>query len=304
MKSAQEYDSRIGIVGGALEHLERIQSYGVNRVELVMLQSGQDAQVREFIRRNGWTVGLHCPLYRDTPYPEYPLLAALFDTDPDRQALALTLMENEIRRAADWDAVYVVLHLQRSVGVLHEPVPEGWDQARAVDAAARAGERLARVAERTGVPIHIENMMSQPLLSRPEAYLALLDRLPSQHVRLCFDVGHAALDAVYYGFDVVDFAAAVAPRVGSLHIHNNQILEDFDFAMLREKGLQRKYPVHPSQEVEDSWIDIEGILRAIFAVNPSALPTLEVYYALDTDPDQFREGLRWLEDICFRAEAE
>lgn len=290
----------MGIVAGALEHLERVEGYGVGRVELVMQQSHQEAQIRDFIERNEWTVGLHSPLFRDVEYPEYPLLASVFDTDSERQERALTLMEREIRRAPDWDAIYVVTHLQRSVGVFHEQVPSGWDEARAVDVAVRAGERLARVADEVGVPVHLENMMSHPLVARPETYLAILDRLPSEHIGLCFDVGHAALDAAYYGFDVVDFAAAVAHRVGSLHIHNNRISEDFDFAILREQGLQKKYPVHPSQLVEDSWIDIRGILEAIFSRNPSALPTLEVYYALDTDPDQFREGLRWLEQICFR----
>lgn len=297
MKMATEYDPRIGIVGGALEHLERIEEYGVARVELVMQQTHTEPQIREAIRRNGWTVSVHCPLFRETDFPEYPLLAALFDTDCERQELALRLMEHEVTRAPEWDAIHVVVHLQRSVGVFHETVPPGWTPERALDSAVRAGERLARVAEQAGITLHVENMMSHPLFADAESYLGFLDRLPAERVLMCLDVGHLAMDARYYGFDLLGFVRALAPRIGSLHLHNNQIEDDFDFAWVRERRLQRKFPVHPSQSESDLWIDVESILRELLAVNPLALPTLEVYYHLDEDREHFREGLRWLSGV-------
>lgn len=294
-------DPRLGMVASRFEHLERIESYGLQRVELVILLREEEADVRRFLARTGVALSVHSPLFRDAGLDEYPLLAAVFDTDADRQERALQLMEREVAQAADCGARHVVVHLQRSVGVLAEDVPADWGDARARDAARRGGERLAMAAERCGIPVHVENMMSHPLLALPEHYDAFFSELPPQWVRMCFDVGHAALDAAKYGFSTLDFAAHMAPRIGSLHVYNNQISDDFDFATLRAEGRLRKFPAHPTQSAEEGWIDLENVLDAVLTPNPEALVTFEVYFALDTERDSTREGLGWVATLCHRA---
>ena len=298
MNSQFVYDCRIGMVGANMDHLDRIESYGIGRVELVILPREQQADVRRFLERTRCSFSVHCPLFRDAGLEGYPLLASVFDTDPDRHERSLRLMDREIRQAADIGAAHLVVHLQRSIGVLGEPPVPGWTRQRALSVAIRAGERLSCIAEECGICLHIENMMSQSLLARPEDYVALLDALPPEHVNLCLDVGHAALDAQKYGFSVVDLAHAVAPRIGSLHLYNNQIAHEFDFAVLRQEGKLRKCPLHPQQSTSEGWIDVGAVLDAVLAENPSALPTLEVYFALDLDRAGFREGLDWLAGKC------
>ncbi len=298
MQQPSPYNPRIGIVAGALEHLARIESYGVRRVELVMQDREQERAIRRCIDRNSWDISVHCPLFKDCEYDEYPLLAALFDTDPDRQAKALELMERELLQAADWGAMHLVVHLQRAVGIFREPIPAGWTRDRALDTALAAAERLSAASQRAGIPIHIENMMSHDLLAYPEQYAKLLDGLPSEHVAMCLDVGHLALDARHYGFDPVQAARLLGPRIGSLHLHNNRIPDEVDFAVVRENGQQKKYPIHPSQSPGEGWIDVGAVFSAVLEQNPLVLPTLEVYYALDTDRPRFIQGLQWIDDIC------
>jgi len=254
------HNPRIGMVAARLEHLQRIESYGIARVELVILDRAEEPAIRRHLARARPVVSVHCPLFRDCGLEGYPLLAAVFDTDLDRQEASLQLMERELPQAAQWGATHVVVHLQRSIGVIGELAPPGWTERQALDAALKGGERLARAAERAGIGVHIENMMSQPLLARPEAYLELFEALSASRVAMCLDVGHAALDARKYGFGLSEFAALLAPRVGSLHVYNNQVL----------------------------------------ARNPEALVTFEVYFALDTDRDQTREGVEWLSRYCAR----
>lgn len=289
------------MVASRLEHLERIESYGLQRVELVILLREEETAVRAFLARTGMALSVHSPLFRDAGMDEYPLLAAVFDTDAERQERALRLMEREVMQAADFGARYMVAHLQRSVGVLGERVPAGWSVARARDAARRGGERLAAAAERAGIPIHVENMMSQPLLALPEDYEAFFENLPAQWLQMCFDVGHAALDGAKFGFSPVAFAAHMAPRIGSLHVYNNQIADDFDFATLRAEGRLRKFPAHPAQSAEEGWIDLENVLQAVLTRNPQAQVTFEVYFALDTERDTTRAGLEWVARICRQA---
>ena len=298
MIAERVYDRRIGMVGTRLEHLERIESYGLKRVELVILDRREEQAVRRFLQRTGATLSVHCPLFRDCGVGGHPLLAALFDTNAERQERSLRLMETELTQAAEWAATHLVVHLQRPVEMLGESVPPGWDEARVLDAALKVGERLAAAAECADVPVHIENMVSQPLFARPEAYLSLFEGLASPWMSMCLDVGHAALDAAKYGFDLLEFAALVAPHVGSLHLYNNQIAEEFDFATLRDQGRLKKHPLHPDDSTEEGWIDVAGVLDAVLPRKPDALITLEVYFALDTSREEFRSGLEWLEQRC------
>jgi sugar phosphate isomerase/epimerase len=293
-------DPRLGMVASRFEHLERIESYGLQRVELVILLREEESDIRRFLARTNVALSVHCPLFRDAGLDDYPLLAAVFDTDRDRQDRALRLMESEVAQAADCGARYMVAHLQRSIGVLGEEVPAGWDDARARDAARRGGERLAVAAERAGIPIHVENMMSHPLLALPEHYEAFFGSLPVQWLKMCYDVGHAALDAAKFGFCALQFAAQMADRIGSLHVYNNQITDDFDFATLRAEGRLRKFPAHPDQNAQEGWIDLENVLGAVLARNPDALVTFEVYFALDTERDTTRRGLEWVAGLCER----
>ena len=304
MTSQGGHDCRIGMVAARLEHLERIDGYGIERVELVILPRDEERAVRRFLARVAPALSVHCPLFRDCGLDGYPLLAALFDTDADRQEASLRLMERELEQAADWGAGHMVAHLQRAVGILGEAVPAGWDERRALECALRVGERLAERARRVGVPVHLENMMGQPLFARPETYEAFLDALPEEWVSLCLDVGHAALDAAAFGFDLRDFAARMAPRVGSLHVYNNQVAPEFDFATLRDEGRLRKFPPHPAQSVEQGWIDVAGVLDVVLPRRPGALVTLEVYYALDTDRERFLAGLEWLNVVCGERDAD
>lgn len=300
MQTTPHFDRRLGMVAARLEHLERVESYGIDRLELVILPREEEPAARAHLARRDVALSVHCPLFRDSGFDSYPLLASILDTDRERQVLAVELIETELRQAAEWGAGHLVAHLQRSIGILGEANPPGWTAARAIDAALEVGERAAEVSALAGVALHIENMMSQPLLCLPEHYVQLFERLAAPNVSLCLDVGHAALDAQHYGFDLLEFCSAVAPFTGSIHLYNNQIHEDFDFAALREQGRLRKVPVHPEQPTGQQWIDIPAVLETVLSVNPETLVTFEVYFALDTDRDTTRQGLEWTAELCAR----
>lgn len=297
-QAKHKLDRRIGMVSARLEHLLRIESYGLQRIELVILHREEEQATREVLKRMGAEISVHCPLFRDCGLDDYPLHASVFDTDEERRRRSLALMERELVQAAELGARHLVVHLQRAVGVLDEPVPPGWTEERALDVATEGALRLVEVARQVGVPLHFENMMGQPLLCRPEHYMALMEALPADLASICLDVGHAAFDGAKYGFEVEEFARSLAPRIGSLHVYNNQVDSDFDFATLREEGRLRKFPAHPDHDAEAGWIDLERVLGAVLATNPEALVTFEVYFSLDVDREVTREGLEWIERVC------
>ncbi len=298
MADSLALNRQIGMVATRFEQLDRVAEYGIRRVEFVILPSEEEPAVRGHLSRHRPQISVHCPLFRECGIEGYPLLAAILDTDQERQEAGLRLMERELLRAAEWSGTHLVVHLQRAVGILGEAVPPGWDRRRALDCAVKAGERIARAAEAAGVPVHVENMLAQPLLCRPEDYVAFFEELPAQWIRMCFDVGHAALEAAEGGFDLRQFAALMAPRIGSLHVYDNQVEHKFDFASLRDNGRLRKYPVRPDRDPAQGWIDNQGVLREVLSRNPDALVTFEVYFTLDTDRDETREGVQWIARLC------
>ena len=290
---AQPIPLQYGMVGARREHLERLRGYGFRRCEAVLLMPEDAAWLREYL--DGMeTYSVHFPLFREEGLPDYPLKLALVDPEVERRRQALDLMRRELDRAAEWGARHVVVHLQRNLSE-EAPSYHGEEQ-EGVELAATAATFLLEHAAETGVDLHLENMMGSPLLHSPEAYQELARLVPD--IRYCLDVGHAALDGHYYGFAEAELAEAVAPHLGSLHIYDNHLPQEIHFARLREEGLLRKYPVHPSHHQEPEWIDTTGCLRACLGVSPEALVTFEVYYSMDTDHAFTAEGIEWTVEYC------
>ncbi len=289
------FDKQLGLVCLNTEALARLEQLRLRRCELVMFDRQQEAEARRAITEGGLAFGIHAPLFRDVDYPEYALMASLVDPDGERRERAVRLMDSEIRQAAEWEADYVVLHLQRNLLLNGESAPEGWDEEDGIQLAIETVSQVAETAAGLNMPIHLENMMGAPIFHSPEAYVRLCEAVPG--VRLCLDIGHLALDAAYFGFDVVEAATMLAPYTGSLHVYNNQIEDDFDFPSLREAGLLRKFAVHPTQSPGHGWIPVGRLLRRVLAANPQALVTFEIYFRLEASPEQTLEGIEWVAAI-------
>jgi sugar phosphate isomerase/epimerase len=286
------------MVGARRAHVERLRGYGLGRVEVVLFPPEEEAWLRDFLTGLEHGFSFHAPLFRQETYEEYPLKMAVLDPVPERRARALAMMRRELDTAAAWGAQHLVVHLQRNLLMDQEEAPAGWGEREGVALGVDSVGELLAYSRQVGVPVHLENMMGSPLLHSPEAWGALAAQVPE--ARFCVDVGHAALDARYFGFPEAELAAALGSQVASLHVYDNQLPAIFSYAGLRESGLLKKYPVHAEHLGEPGWIDTLGCLRAALAANRDALVTFEVYYDLDTDRAHTAEGLAWLQELLGR----
>lgn len=295
------YPAQFGMVGARREHLERLRAYGFRRVEVVLMPPEEEGWLRDYLAGMTHGFSFHCPLFRREDWPEYPLKAAVIDPNAERRAQSLDLMRRELDQAAEWGAQHLVVHLQRNLLMDGESAPAGWGEREGLALAVEAIGELLEYSRQVGVPVHLENMMGSPIFHSPEAYQRLLQQLPE--ARLCLDVGHAALDARYFGFREASLAAAMAPGLGSLHVYDNCLPPRIDFRHLREAGLLKKHPVHPDRQERCGWIDTRGCLREALRRQGDALVTFEVYYSLDTDHQRTAEGLAWAIALCNDAKA-
>ena len=183
----------------------------------VVLGGGLDPyrldEVRELLLDAGLSYTVHAPLDID-----------LMDgTDRDLQR---DILDASLRFAHEIEAATVVCHAGQRVGPRDFRHTFG-DQLRAEQTALReAGDRAGEL----GVVIAVENYYPELPILRGEVYdysvwpSELAERVSEvdhPSVGVCLDVGHAALAASAFGFDLFEACATAAPLVRHLHLHDN-----------------------------------------------------------------------------------
>jgi len=78
---------------------------------------------------------------------------------------------------------------------------------------------LVKVAEEMGVVIHLENVYEQT----PEMILALIERISSDHLAFCLDMGHMN---VFGEVPLSEWLDALGPYLKEIHLHDNDGLSD------------------------------------------------------------------------------
>ena len=125
-------------------------------------------------------------------------------------------------------------------------------------------EPLTKMAEDLGVVIHLENVYEQ----RPEMILTLLEKISSEYLGFCLDVGHLNV------FGEVPLSAwldALGPYLKEVHLHDNDGLSDahapigsgtvdFDelFLYLRDKEMTPLVTLEPHEEAT-LWRSLESL---------------------------------------------
>jgi len=146
--------------------------------------------------------------------------------DLTSQSLQRDVLEASLRFANRIGAGLVVCHAGQRVGARDARHSMG-DQLSAERFALREAGDLA---ERLGVTIAIENYYPEQPILRGEVYdysvwpSQLADQISAvghPRVGICLDVGHAALAASFFGFDLIQECAAIAPLVRHVHLHDN-----------------------------------------------------------------------------------
>ncbi len=135
-------------------------------------------------------------------------------------------LDASLRFAQGIGAGVVVCHAGQRLGARDAKHSMG-DQISAERSALRQAGDLAG---ELGVTIAVENYYpEQPILRGavydysvwPSQLAEQVSAVDHPAVGVCLDVGHAALAAGFFGFDLVEECAAIAPLVRHVHLHDN-----------------------------------------------------------------------------------
>lgn len=172
----------------------------------------QIAELGHWFRDSPLTLhSLHAPLYSDDCWGKTGPQATIDITEPLKGKRIA--MVDEIKRALDVADVVPFKYLVQHMGCTGQE----YDLAR-VDAAYISLEELKVFAAQRGVELLLENIPNS--LSNAERLKFFLGET-HLNLNFCFDTGHAHMRS-----SVEEEYAAMAPRIRSTHIHDNDGKED------------------------------------------------------------------------------
>lgn len=254
---------------------------GLGRLELFDLAPEWLPLLRESLARSDRPFSIHAPLCRRPEFP-HPAVAVFFlSPDSARREESFAHVEATLAQAKEWGGEYVVTHLNW--------VEDTEDEAEASRLAQAAAERLSGLAERHGVPLHIECGGYAGGFHGAEQFAALPGRLPG--LGLCLDMGHLWLIARARRRSFYRDLEVLAPHARSMHLWNTR-----DFAHYQR---HHHVPVHPSQRPEDGWIDLERALGLVLDRNPDCALIFEYTWS-PSEEEWVREGMAWVASLAGR----
>ncbi len=145
--------------------------------------------------------------------------------DPDEPSVHREMLRSSVEFAGRIGAAVVVCHAGR-----REPHHARWRPAERLAREVEALREAGKLAEELGVTIAVENSYPEPPVvagrasapaSRPSVLAERISEVDHPAVRACLDVGHAAVSANLFGYDLVEECALLGPLTAHLHLHDN-----------------------------------------------------------------------------------
>jgi sugar phosphate isomerase/epimerase len=232
--------------GADFDHLLQ---YAPDVIEIYNHPAERAEALCAWARERGIGLALHTP----TPYDEPQPLRRYCPTGPDTDEASTA--RRLVAATAAFGAAIGARHV-----IVHYPTPyPPFDQKSLDDFGRVFLEHLEDLVDRHGVPILIENLSTNPLLSTPEDYAQALAEYPG--IGFCLDLGHAHLMRGSIG--PLDYVRALGRRIRSLHIYNTTP------DRYRSFGHER---AGPGQAVGDGFMDLATIVsHAVATCRPRTL---------------------------------
>jgi sugar phosphate isomerase/epimerase len=146
-------------------------------------------------------------------------------------------------------------------------------KAKAVEMTVRTLKNCVKAAEDNNVMICVENEVPRldtlPIADDPMMIPTLIEALDSDHVKGTCDVGHLALSASFFGFNLALAIRMLKPYLRHLHLHDNKLIPFPVGGTDKQKGLGDLH-LPPGQGL----IDFKSVLKELSGVD--AIYNLEV----------------------------
>ncbi len=273
-------ESRIGFHCNRLRYIdEAIAENGLSRGEFYNFPQDELGALKKHLLQKDLARSIHTPLVKPDGYPDPPTWSFLCDVSKESQSRTFKMIADTLDYAEEIGAEHIIVHFPTL-----PTDTDGESEKMLLSIAWKSCDQLAELSEKRGIPIHIEGLCNSPHLDDE----FLIEALSQYPLKYCFDTGHMHVASQVRGFDLLDFARKMAPFVGSIHLWNNRGHEDY--------VRFRHVAVHPSQNVDEGWADIQKLLEILQPTYPVIFENPLSYPEPLGDLD-YRDGVKWVKQI-------
>ncbi len=275
-------ENKLGFHCNQLQNLEKvIIENGLKRGEFFNFPKKDLLELKRLILSHNLMMSIHSPLVQLNWYPNPPTFSFLCNVDKNDRNLTMKMITETMSYVEEFGAQYVVVHYPTQAS---DSSGESFVKLERI--ALKSADWLAELSFKRNIPIHIEGVMSCPFLT-VEFLTHIFEEYP--HIRYCFDTGHMNLASIKSKFDLYEFAEGIAPYVGSIHLWNTRGAEDY--------LNYRHIPVHPSQNPEEGWANIQRVLEILAKHTFSIIFESPPYYPEALGNHSYQEGIKWVKEI-------
>jgi sugar phosphate isomerase/epimerase len=220
----------------------------------------------------------HAPIARPDWFPYSGVTCFFLCEDEAKRETSFRLLGETLEAAKRWGAEYVVCHLTFGP-------TDSKDESTARKLAESALARFAAMSRAGGIPIDVEFAAYSDSFHRPDAFVELVGA--HSELGVCLDIAHAYIGAQKRERDYWRDVETLAAKARSAHLWNTRGAED-----AKNNG---HWPLHPSQNAKDGWIDIERVVDMLVEINPNMSFICE-YPVISVTPE-INQGYYWVADL-------
>lgn len=222
-------------------------------------------------------VSYHAPVFHQAD----PTLTYYLNSNFRLREATFEILEINLRMAKSLPTEYVLIHFTSD-----SMVEENITDSEIKHLAKRSAKRINMLSNQYDIPIYLEYTSYNSRFVLPDDFIEAINDYPK--LGLCIDLGHLYTVCEDYGLDYFTEFEKLLPYTKVIYAWNT-----------RSKECMKKYgyiPVHPSQKVEDGWIDIERAINLALTYNEDIFIIFEPNFKY-RNKEYFEEGVNWVNNI-------
>lgn len=258
---------------------EYVKNCNYTRVQLChkFSDAGDITDLLRMNKKHPIRISYHAPVFHQVD----PTLTYYLSSNFRLREATFEILDINLRMAQSLPTDYVVVHFT-SNAIADETITDY----ELKYLAGQSAKRISMLGKQYGLPIYLEYASYNSRFNRSEDFINVIKDY--DNLGICLDIGHLYLVCQMYGLNYFDELEKLLPYTKAIHPWNTtskQTMETHGYI-----------PSHPSQKVEDGWIDIERTINLALDYNDSMYIVFEPNFEYK-GKEYFEEGVNWVNDI-------
>ena len=239
-------------------------------------EAGDITSVLRLSKSNDIKLSYHAPVFHQTD----PTITYYINSNFRLREATFEILEINLKMAQALPTDYVVIHLAGSVA------EDNITDAEMQYYAKLSVKRINMLSEEYELPIVIEYTAHNTRFDRPDDFIEVIKDYPK--ISLCIDLAHLSSTCQLYGLDYFTELEKMLPYAKAINAWTGTS---------RESMKTHKYiPVHPSQDPNEGWIDIEKTINLALSYNEDMYIIFEPNFEYKGQ-EYFEEGVNWINNM-------